>query len=251
MTDFHSKNIWDVFARVRQHVPRVHCLTNVVAQELTANVLLAAGAIPSMTIAREEVETFAGSADALLVNLGTLDAGRRDSMAAATAVATEKGIPWVLDPVKVDRSPFRADYAMSQLAQGPSVLKANEGELETLKAGLTLPLQTVVLCTGAVDRISRQGTQLGLRNGAEVMTRVTAMGCSMAALVAACCAVEEDHLLATLSAAAVFAVAGEIAHKASTGPGSFTPALLDTLYTLEWDQFEQVLRLEQEHTEEI
>src|ERR1700732_477405 len=39
----------DVVARVREKSPRVHCLTNTVAQNFTANVLLAAGAGASMT----------------------------------------------------------------------------------------------------------------------------------------------------------------------------------------------------------
>ena len=38
-----------VFARLRETAPRVHCITNSVAQNFTANMLLAAGAIPSMT----------------------------------------------------------------------------------------------------------------------------------------------------------------------------------------------------------
>ena len=38
-----------------QRRPRVHCITNAVAQNFTANVLLAAGAVPSMTIAPKEI----------------------------------------------------------------------------------------------------------------------------------------------------------------------------------------------------
>src|SRR6266540_545291 len=45
----------DVLARLRERRPRVHCITNAVAQAFTANVLLAAGAVPSMTIALADV----------------------------------------------------------------------------------------------------------------------------------------------------------------------------------------------------
>ena len=58
----------------------MHCITNAVAQTFTANLLLAAGAVPSMTIAPEEVAAFAARADALLVNLGTFDAERRKAI---------------------------------------------------------------------------------------------------------------------------------------------------------------------------
>jgi hydroxyethylthiazole kinase len=40
-----------------------------VAQAVTANVLLAAGAVPSMTIAPEEIAQFVARADALLVRV--------------------------------------------------------------------------------------------------------------------------------------------------------------------------------------
>ena len=79
----------DVIERVRAHSPRVHCITNAVAQNFTANVLLAAGARPSMTIAPEEVGSFVASADALLVNLGTFDAARREATDTALEVASE------------------------------------------------------------------------------------------------------------------------------------------------------------------
>ena len=37
----------DVLARIRERAPRVHCITNTVAQQYTANMLLAAGAVPT------------------------------------------------------------------------------------------------------------------------------------------------------------------------------------------------------------
>jgi len=67
----------DLLTRLRARAPRVHCVTNAVAQHFTANVLLAAGAIPSMTISADEIGAFVARADALLVNLGTFDAERR------------------------------------------------------------------------------------------------------------------------------------------------------------------------------
>src|SRR5580693_8648051 len=94
----------DVLARIKSRAPRVHCITNSVAQAYTANILLATGAIPSMTISREEIAAFVASADALLVNLGTFDAERRAAIELALG-STGQGIPWVLDPVFIERSP--------------------------------------------------------------------------------------------------------------------------------------------------
>src|ERR1700752_886038 len=101
----------DVLARIKRRAPRVHCITNSVAQAYTANMLLAAGAVPSMTIAPEEIAAFVSGADALLVNLGTFDAERRAAIEAAVGALGRGGQskPWVLDPVFVERSPARAD----------------------------------------------------------------------------------------------------------------------------------------------
>ena len=82
----------DLLARIRARHPRVHCVTNAVAQNFTANVLLAAGAIPSMTVAADEIAEFVARADALLVNLGTFDTERRTATEIAIAQA-EQGRP--------------------------------------------------------------------------------------------------------------------------------------------------------------
>src|ERR1700730_11456072 len=70
----------DVLARLREPRPRVHCITNSVAQNFTANVLLAAGATPSMTVAPEEIASFVSGSEALLINLGMFDPERREAI---------------------------------------------------------------------------------------------------------------------------------------------------------------------------
>ncbi|HEU4519897.1 MAG TPA: hydroxyethylthiazole kinase, partial [Microvirga sp.] len=58
--------------RLRREGTRVHAITNTAAQAFTANLLLAAGAAPSLTTAPDEAQAFTARAGALLVNLGTL-----------------------------------------------------------------------------------------------------------------------------------------------------------------------------------
>jgi len=98
----------DILARLRARSPRIHCITNAVAQNFTANVLLAAGCIPSMTLSPEEIGAFVAGAQGLLVNLGTFDAERREATKIAVDAAVRAKLPWVLDPVFVDRAPPRA-----------------------------------------------------------------------------------------------------------------------------------------------
>src|SRR3954447_15821799 len=122
----------DVLERLRERRPRVHCITNAVAQAFTANMLLALGAVPSMTIALKEVKAFAARADAVLVNLGTFDPERQKASLAAIAVANKQGIPWVLDPVFVDRSKPRAAFAKALLAKKPRAMRLNAAEFAAL-----------------------------------------------------------------------------------------------------------------------
>jgi len=234
----------DVLARVRAHGPRVHCITNAVAQNFTANVLLAAGARPSMTISPEEIGSFVAGADALLVNLGTFDAARREAADTAIAVAAEEGLPWVLDPVLIDRSQLRAAYAADLVTRRPRAIRLNNAEFAALAGAdpeadalrrYALDVRTVVGLTGETDLVSDGARLAAIRNGHPLMARVTAMGCVASALVAACLAVEGDAWLATVAALLVLGVAGEEGAARARGPGGFASEILDALYRLDRD----------------
>src|SRR5215813_10030072 len=228
----------DVIERVRAHSPRVHCITNAVAQNFTANVLLAAGARPSMTISPEEIGSFVANADALLVNLGTFDAARRQATDTAIEVAAEESLPWVIDPVLIDRSPPRATYAADLVTRGPRAVRLNRAEFAALADSepdqealrrYALKARTVVGLTGETDTVTDGARVATIGNGHALMARVTAMGCVASALVAACLAVEGDAWLATAAALLACGVAGEGAAAHARGPGSFAVEILDAL----------------------
>ncbi len=228
----------ELLERLRKRRPRVHCITNTVAQEITANALLAVGAIPSVTISRDEIAAFVASADALLVNLGTLDPAHREVMGLAIATARDKPIPWVLDPVFIDRSPVRAGFAREIAALGPALVRGNAGEIAVLgedadAGALALRLGAVIAATGGTDRITDGRDTVGIANGHSLMASVTGMGCAGAAVTAAFLAVGDEPLAATASALLVLGVAGEIAAETARGPGSFAPAYLDALHHLD------------------
>jgi hydroxyethylthiazole kinase len=232
----------DVLARIRERAPRVHCITNSVAQQYTANMLLAAGAVPSMTISAEEIGAFVAGANALLVNLGTLDRERRAAVETAVKTAAEKERPWLLDPVFVDRSPARAQFGRALLAARPSVVRLNHAEFAALsgnKAETDAALRfaqanaTIVALTGDIDIVSDGRRRVAIANGDPLMAAVTAMGCAGAAFVCAAIAVESDPWLATLAALAAFGVAGEVAAQTASGPGSFAVAMIDALHRLD------------------
>lgn len=232
----------DVYARMRDRRPRVHCITNAVAQNFTPNLLLACGAIPSMTISRDEVESFAASADALLVNLGTFDVERRAASEIAIAQAAKNGKRWVLDPVFIERSPPRADYARALAKRGPSVIRMNAGEFQSLTGetagersvcGFAATNKLVVALTGVTDIISDGARSFRIENGHPLMAKVTAMGCAGSALLAAFLCVEDDPLIAAAAGLLVLGVAGEMAGAQARGPGSFAVNILDILHQLD------------------
>ncbi|MFZ0117167.1 MAG: hydroxyethylthiazole kinase, partial [Xanthobacteraceae bacterium] len=97
--------------------------------------------------------------------------------------------------------------------------------------------------TGETDLVTDGARLARIANGHPLMAKVTAMGCSASAVVAACLAVETDAWLATATALMVFGVAGEIAGARATGPGSFAAAMLDAIYALDGEVLVQEARV--------
>lgn len=232
----------DVLARIRGHAPRVHCITNSVAQQYTANMLLAAGAVPSMTISRQEIAAFVAGADALLVNLGTFDAERRAAIDLALGAKRRGGKgtrPWVLDPVFIERSPTRAQFARGLLKRGPAAVRLNQREFVALAGDAKAPARfakthgTVVALTGDSDVVTDGERSVTVANGDALMSLVTAMGCAGSALLCAALAVEADPWRAAVAAVVALGVAGEVAALSARGPGSFAGAIIDALHGLD------------------
>jgi hydroxyethylthiazole kinase len=249
-----SSDVWSAYADVRSTNPLVHNITNYVSMDIAANVLLAAGASPAMVHAVDEAADFSGISSALVVNIGTLSPPWVEGMRLAVAAAKSRGTPWVLDPVGVGATPYRTKTAAELLDLRPTVVRCNASEALAL-AGATfggkgvdstagsdeahdaareLARATggVVAVTGVVDHVTDGAEVISVGGGHELMPKVTALGCSVSALVGAFCAVREDRMLATASALAIVAVAGQRAGRDATGPGSFRVRFLDELYTM-------------------
>ena len=118
-----------ILQALRARPPLVHNITNWVAMDLSANLLLALGASPAMVHAEEEAQEFARLASSLVVNIGTFDRAWGPPAAAAAAAAREAGTPWVLDPVAAGVTRFRSANAARLLAERPSALRANAAEV--------------------------------------------------------------------------------------------------------------------------
>lgn len=240
---------------VQRTTPLVHCITNFVAMNSTANCLLAVGASPAMLHAVEEVAEFTRLAGALSINIGTPSPTWAEGMQQATKAAQENNTPWVFDPVAVGATRYRQTLSQQLLALAPSVIRGNASEIialtglthqgrgvdatasidEARDAAITLANRQgcIVAMTGEHDFVTDGTQHWRLTGGHSLMPRVTTLGCALSATVAAFIAARpETPLVATVAALASFGVAGERAGALATGPGSFQVALLDALYQL-------------------
>lgn len=263
--------LWADLHAVRERAPLVHNITNFVVMNFSANALLAVGASPVMAHAHDEVADMAGIAQALVLNIGTLEPAWIESMRLALVAARARPIPVVLDPVGAGATPYR-NRALGELlrAGAPSVVRGNGSEIMSV-AGLAAATrgvdsaassneavdaaralardQDAVVCvSGADDHVVDGGGRWAtVSNGHPWMTRVTGVGCSASALVGAFCAVQPDAWRATLAAMAVLGVVGEMAAErtqaAGAGVGRLQIELLDGLQLLARADFEARLKL--------
>ncbi len=272
MTDLLSpSDIWADITAVRERAPLVHSITNFVVMNLNANVLLAAGASPVMAHAHEEVQAMAGIAQALVLNIGTLEPVWIESMRLALLTASQRGIPTVLDPVGAGATAYRnASIELLLNTTSPSVIRGNGSEIMSV-AGSSVQTRGVdsgaqandalgsaralVARTGGVVCVSGQtdhivdGTRWALlSNGHPWMTKITGVGCSATALIGAFCAVQPDAWRATVSAMALMGVVGEVAAEKAVvrkqGVGSMQVLMLDELQLLDQATFDARLKME-------
>ena len=204
--------------KIHKAKPLVHCITNYVVTNFTANGLLTVGASPVMADAIEEVAEMASKADALCLNIGTLNERTIQSMLAAGQSAHEHGIPIVLDPVGAGSTSFRTQITLTLLQQlQVSLIRCNIGELAAI-AGVNWQAKGVdsgsgeldvvqtaqmiantyncfVVVTGAEDVLTDGQTVEVITGGHEKITKVTGSGCLLSALCAAMLASSSEPLL--------------------------------------------------------
>lgn len=257
---------------VRASSPLVHCLTNAVVKEITANVLLAVGASPAMVEHPDESRVFAGVADAVLVNVGTVSDEQIAAIRAAVETARTASVPWVLDPVAVGGLPLRTEFARDLVGQGPAAIRGNASEIVAL-AGLghggrgvdatdgveaavdaarSLVERTggVVAISGERDLIVSAERTTWLTSGHHLMPRVIGTGCSLGATVAACLGAAGSAGVsahdAVLAAHAHIGAAGTLAGRESEGPGTFHVKWIDALYEVSSDDIGRLVEVREE-----
>jgi hydroxyethylthiazole kinase len=242
-------------AAVREKKPLVHCITNLVSMNYTANALLAMGAAPVMAHARNEVEEMVSRADALVLNIGTLTESWLESMIAAGHAAAGLGLPVILDPVGSGATALRTTAAKRILSRiDVRVVRGNASEILALSETqgatrgvdavhsvadafdtafkIAAGLQTTLAVTGPMDMVTDGRRIVRVHNGHPLMAYVTGIGCAVTAAVAAFSTVDTDPLSAAVAALAFVGLCGEVAARTAAAPGNFAVEVLDALYTV-------------------
>ncbi|PUA31562.1 MAG: hydroxyethylthiazole kinase [Zestosphaera tikiterensis] len=258
--------------KVRVRRPLVHNITNYVVMNTTANALLALGASPIMAHSPEELEDLIKVADAVVVNIGTLDDRWIYSMVKAVSLAKQYGKPLVLDPVGAGATKLRTSTAFTLLSVGGvKIVRGNFGEVSALlgvegrtkgveastydvKTAAELALETskkfkvVTAVSGPTDFVS-DGTEVyevRLRNKSErlegVIGRVTGLGCIVTALIGAFAAVE-DPLKAAVAGFATFKAVALKSSEEAAYPGTFHVKLYDWLYRVDEEVINEVVEV--------
>ncbi len=227
----------DVLVRVRGRNPAVHCIYNDVALNITANLVLAAGATPSFSYGNQDLLAFVQSADVLCINLGMLVDTKRRAIRNAIQHARFLEKRWVLDPAMIHRSTARARFCKSLLEYRPAIIRGNSNEIRKLSKMVRLSIEElsqkydcVIVETGPVDRIAHGSRCLELPTGHERMHNVTGIGCALSAVLAAGIAVSDDRFAAAADIVAAYGSIGHWAAGKSQGPGSFPTYFIDGIF---------------------
>lgn len=236
----HTLTAW---RRLHETAPRVHCLTNAVTMNDTANLLLAVGASAIMAECTEEAAEVTALCHATLLNTGTPSDHKFAACILAGAEANRLGHPVVLDPVGAGASAYRqANIRELLLKVSPALIRCNLEEALTLlscaqdggracagcavqpirhggvesgmdadpdtrartAARLAKAYRTTVLLSGRADAVS-DGRHTVLITGGDARTqRVTGSGCMLSAICAALLAAGQPAYPAAFDAAVLW-----------------------------------------------
>lgn len=260
-----------LISEVRAGTPLVHCITNYVTVNDVANALLAIGGSPIMSDDRHDVEDIVSIANALVINIGTLNERTIDSMILAGKKANALNIPVVFDPVGAGASGYRNETVERIIDEVKlTVLRGNLSEVafvaglkvstkgvdssaedldkDPVEVGKTVArrLGCTTAITGAVDTITDGETVVQVKNGHPMLSLVTGTGCMTSALAGAFAAVSQDRVYAAAAAVAATGIAGEIAYEKAgdAGIGSFRVALIDAYSQMCEDSYLRMGKLE-------
>ena len=266
-----------ILESIKQKKPLIHCITNYVTVNDCANIILAIGGSPIMADDIEEIEEITMLANALVINIGTLNKRTLKSMLLAGKTANKFNIPVILDPVGVGASKLRTETTKKLLNNIKfSVIRGNSSELKFIAGlsteskgvdanendindnlenkvdfvyNLSKKLNCIIAMTGAVDIVSNGNKVYSISNGNANMSKITGTGCMLTSLIATFIGANKDNIFeATTFAISTMGIAGELGYeyilKNNLGTGSYRTSIIDNIYKMDKKIFEKMAKIE-------
>lgn len=269
----------NIYEKLQEKIPLVHCITNYVTVNDCANTILAAGGSPIMADSILEVEEITSICNALVINIGTLNERVIESMIKAGKKSNEVGNPAILDPVGVGASTLRRETTFKLLKEiSFSVISGNASEIISIykesgttsgvdaneedkidKENLNKMVQmckdlskrtgAIISLTGAIDIVASPDKANVVFNGNPLMSRVSGTGCMLSTVIGAYCGANKNDIFnATTLAVAHMGLAGEIAFKrleeVQGGTSSYRIFLIDAMSQINYEILKEGIKIE-------
>ncbi|KAJ2496557.1 thiamine biosynthetic bifunctional enzyme [Coemansia sp. RSA 1972] len=265
--DHVSQQVATVFAQSKNgSTPLVQHITNSVVINDCANACLALGGSPIMAADVEEQADLAQVINALVINIGTLDADQVAGMREAMRHANLHQTPIILDPVAVGATTRRMQVIDEMIRDfGICIIKGNAGEIAALSGSAEMKMRgvdavgtgfadpasvvkqvalrhrCVVVMTGAVDYVSDGTNTFAVRNGHKLQSVITGSGCMAGTALGTFIhsVAKEAPVIGALTGILAINIAAEIAANRSDvqGPGTFRAVFIDSMHNLTTEQF--------------
>lgn len=263
---------------VREKCPLIHNITNAVAINDVANVVLACGARPIMSDEPSDIQEVTSICDGLNINIGMLKKYSAEAMLLAGKKQKELGHPRVLDPVGVGASGFRKSTVFELMREvGFTAIRGNISEIKTLAMGtgnttgvdadladrvtdenldniipfikeFSAKTGSVIAVTGSIDLVSDAKHCYVIRNGRPEMGKVTGTGCMLSGMLASFLTANQgNELEATAAAVCTMGLSGEIAWsrmQEGDGNASYRIKIIDAIYNMDGERLNKGAKYE-------
>lgn len=263
----------DLSKKIREQRPIIHCITNAVTVNDCANILLAAGASPTMAHHPLEVAEITEGAAALVCNFGAI--ADYEAMLAAGMRAHELHHAIIVDPVGVSGSTYRRNQCLDYIAAvRPTCIRGNYSEIKALlencktvtgvdaasedqqadgRDALIYEMeqyaareQIILIASGEMDIITDGHKTYFCKNGDPLMARITGAGCMSSVMLGAFLGVDAS-VESAAACCAFMGIAGELAaertHACRGGTMTFRDRLIDAVSLMDSENVETRTRI--------
>lgn len=203
----------------------------------------------------KEIADLLQRADAVVINLGTVNETFLALCLHVCKLANELKKPIILDPAGAGASRYRTHAGLALMQDyNIAIIRGNASEImalsgvdsasygvdstktshEAMQSAQALSQQygAAIVVSGKSDVVIDHARMSQHQRGSAFMSLVTGMGCLLSAVLAAFHAAQPDRYQAANVATLFYSLCGEMAEKKSPAPGSFRMQFLDALYTI-------------------